>query len=64
MRNLDKLNELLLQHDLGLPTYRTSVDSSGRNLKFLRHAIKNKENVPKEILDLLQLKDKELFSKA
>jgi hypothetical protein len=64
MRNLERLNQLLLQHDLGLPAYRTAVDSSGRNLKFLRHTLKKKENVPQEITDLLQMKDKELFSKS
>lgn len=63
MHNLDKLNELLEETNLDLPFHRKVVDSSGRNLKFLRKTLIGKQDVPEDIQKLLKMKDCELFSK-
>lgn len=60
--NIDRLNELLKKHDLGLPSHRTTVNASGHNLKFLRKAIPSHPTCPQEIKDLLALSDKELMA--
>lgn len=62
--NIERLNELLKQNDLGLPAHRTRVDASGHNLKFLRKALPRNPNCPEEVKTLLALSDKELMAKA
>jgi hypothetical protein len=60
--NLDRLNELLKQTNLGLPAHRTSVNASGHNLKFLRKALPSNDKCPQEIKDLLAMADKDLMA--
>lgn len=60
--NLDRLNELLKNAALNLPTHRQRADASGHNLKFLRKVIPANAAATKEIKNLLAMKDKELMA--
>lgn len=55
MRKLERLNVLLNCTKLDLPSHRRTVDSSGRNLKWLRENIEKRNTVPMELSFLLSL---------
>jgi len=55
LTRLDRLNTLLKSQDLHLPAFRRQVDSSFRNLRWLKKALKNTTNAElKALLDLPQ----------
>jgi len=59
--NLDKLNALLRVERLGLPEFRSRVDSSGRNLKWLKKIVLASPHASLELKRLLSISQTELL---
>jgi len=59
--NLDKLNAMIRAACLGLPEFRSHVDSSGRNLKWLKKIILANPNADPALKAMLLLPQVELL---
>lgn len=59
--NLDLLNAQIRAARLGLPEFRSHVDSSGRNLKWLKKIVLPNPSVPASLKALLNLPQVELL---
>lgn len=59
--NLDRLNSLIRKSNLGLPEFRSHVDSSGRNLKWLKKVVVSNPKASNELKELLNMPQAELL---
>ena len=56
---LQRLNALLNDDNIDIPSFRKKVDVTGSNVKWLqKHLLKRNPNVPEELLSLLRIKNK------
>lgn len=62
--NIERVNELLKNPELELPTFRQRIDASGHNVKFIRKVIAKHPKAPEELKTLLAMNDKELMKVA
>ncbi len=61
---LDLLNQLLKNHKLHLPSFRTTIDRSGRNLAWLKKHVSHNVDMPDNIKHLLDLPLKTLLEEV
>lgn len=59
--NLELLNAKIRAANLGLPEFRSHVDSSGRNLKWLKKIVLSDPKAPQSLKDLLNMPQVELL---
>jgi hypothetical protein len=63
MTNLDRLNALLKDPKLNLPTFRQTVSHSFSNLSWLRAKLPKNPQASKELLDLIVLPEHRLLER-
>lgn len=53
---LQELNQILKKTKLGIPEFRRNVSSSGANYQWLQKVLRNREEIPSRLKELLNLK--------